>query len=836
MFPSRKIKPKDMKVSLSKAEKRAIKEKERQRIKKSEQRQRAINRKNKAQTKKLKKLSSPQTCQNTIDYKYIFQSGICQSGDNFYSKTLKFSDINYDLLQQKEQEEIFSKYCEILDYFEPGVKIQITLHNRKINADEFKRNMFLKPMGDDKDSLRQEYNEMLSLNALNNKNSIIKERFITFGIESENYETAYNSLMSIENDLISRFNSIGSEIMSLSGEERLEHLNSILNPGEPLHFDYDLLTGTSLTTKDFIAPYFFDFKPDNKQIYFEFGDYYGQVLIIRKYPSGITDTLLKELSEIPCNSLINIHTYSLDNAYANEMIKTKLAFMEQDKANRQQKLIQQCADPDMIPQHLKRFMECANSLVNSMDNDDQRIYKGALMVFAFAETLEELNENTEKMKGVARARGCELMPLACEQEAGLNASLPLARNKIKISRTLTTVSQAIFIPFSIQEIFETSGMYYGINLLSRNLIFFNRKGLKNPSGFVLGTPGSGKSFATKREIVNILLSTSDDEILIIDPESEYLSLAKNFDGEIIKISNDTSTYFNPLDINITDYAENNIDNSLLAFKTEFIFSFLDVIVTKESGIGLSGAERTLVDMVLTETYKKYFSSKNSTMPTLVDFFNELQAVNAPELRAEKNNLLKVLGLYVTGSFNLFAHNTNVDITNRIVVYDIKELGEQLKTLGMLVILDQVWHRVTENRISGRKTWIIIDEAHLLFSNEFSANFLNSLWKRVRKYGGVCTGITQNVTDLLENPLASKMLSNSDYIMMLNQSTTDRVKLSELLHISQRQQNYITNAGAGQGLIFAGNTIIPFMDNFPKDTKIYSMLTTKLDEVIKKENG
>lgn len=768
----------------------------------------------------------------------MFQNGICQTGDNFFSKTLKFSDINYQVAQRDEQIDIFSKYCEILNYFDPKINIQITVHNRRIDKDRFKSQMFLKNENDDKDELRQEYNEMLDKKALQGQNSIIREKYITFGLETENYDVAYPALMRIETDLTGQFKSLGCDVMSISGEERLEHINSILNPSEPLKFDYDMLTGSGLNTKDFIAPYYFDFKPNNKQTYFEFGDYFGQVLMIRRFPTDLSDKLLNALSEIPCNSTINIHSNSMDNSMAIEMVKTKLAFMEQDKMNRQQKLIQQGTDPDMIPQHLKRHIEETNLLIDDIQNKNQRLFQGSVLVFTSALTTEELRENVEKLKGVARSHGCELMPIACEQESALNATLPLAKNDIQIRRTLTTASQAVFIPFTTQELFENNGMYYGLNALSRNLIFFNRKGLKNPSGFLLGTPGSGKSFATKRELVNILLSCSDDEVLVIDPESEYLTLASNFGGEIVKISNDTNTFFNPLDITM-DYSggdDEKINDNPLSFKTEFVFSFLDVVVTKESGIGLTGAERTLVDKALTETYKSYFKNPKLGMPTLLDFCKELEKVKAPELQTEKNNLLKVLGLYTTGSFNLFSHRTNVDVNNRFVVYDIKELGDQLKTLGMLVILDQVWNRVTSNRLLGKKTWIVVDEAHLLFANPFSAQFLNSLWKRARKYGGICTGITQNVSDLLENPLASKMLSNSDYIMMLNQAASDRVKLGEILNISPTQLSFVTNSSAGQGLMFAGNSIIPFVDKFPNDTKLYRMMTTKLDEVMQQNEN
>lgn len=833
-------------MTLLKSQKKALKEKENARKKSEQYKLEDIERKNQKKKKQLKAEAAPKTCQQTLRYKYMYQNGVCQVGEYFFSKTIKISDINYQVAQRDEQIDIFSRYCEVLNYFDHKINAQISVHNRRIDKEEFKGQMMLKMVEDDKDYLRKEYNGMLEKKALQGQNSLIREKYVTFGFESENYEAAYPALMRIETDLTSHFRGLGCDVMAISGAQRLEYMNSILNPGEPLRFDYDELVGTGLCTKDFVCPYFFDFAVDNKRITFEFGDYFGQVLMIKKFPSDLSDKLINALSEIPCNTTINIHTNSMDNSSALSMVQTKKAFMEQDKMNRQQKLIQQMADPDMIPQHLKRHLEQTDKLMGDMQDRNQRLFRGAIIVFTSAKTLQKLKENVEKLKGVARSNGCELMPISCEQEAGLNASLPLGKNDIKIRRTLTTASQAIFIPFTTQELFEPGGMYYGLNALSRNLIFLNRQGLKNPAGFVLGTPGSGKSFATKRGLVDTLLNSTDDEVLVIDPESEYGNLAENFGGEVIKISNDTNTYFNPLDITM-DYSggdEGDEDEEVfgkeannanpLSFKTEFIFSFLDVIVTKESGMGLSGAERTLVDRTLTNTYKAYFKNPGAKMPTLIDFCLELEKVTEPSLQGEKENLLKVLGLYTTGSFNLFSHNTNVDVNNKFVVYDIKELGDQIKTLGMLVILDQIWNRVTSNRLIGRKTWIVVDEAHLLFSNQFSAAFLSSLWKRARKYGGICTGITQNVEDLLESDLARKMLSNSDYILMLNQATSDRNKLAQILNISPTQLGYVTNANAGQGLLFAGNSIIPFIDNFPSDTKLYQMMTTKLDEVAKRE--
>ncbi len=764
----------------------------------------------------------------------MFEDGICQVTDNFWSKQLKFTDINYQVAQADEQIAIFARYGEILNYFDPAVNIQISVHNRRIDKDDFKRSMLIKMRGDDLDEYRSELNDILLDKASQGQNSIIREKYITFGVNAETYEEAVPALLRLETDVTNNLKTIGCTVTSMTGLQRLDYMNSILNPSEPLKFSYDDLIGTGLTTKDFISPYLFDFRPDGKQTYFEMGDYYAQVLAIKKFPTEMTDELINRLSEIPCNTTINIHTNSVDNAKALEMVKTKLTFIGQDILNKQQKLIQQLSDPDMISPDLKRRKEEAEYLLKSMQDDNQRMFKGQIIVLTSAPTFDALMQNVAKLQGAARECNCELMPIAYEQEAALNATLPFANSSLSFRRTLTTASQAIFIPFTTQELFEQGGMYYGLNQLSRNLVFVNRLALKNPAGYVLGTPGSGKSFASKMEMIYVLLLTTDDDIIVIDPENEYGILCKALDGEVINVSTTTNTHFNPLDINF-DYGGNDDgeDDNPLVFKTEFFLSMCEIIASNGNKGGLSGAERYFVDEALKRTYEKYLKNpKPENMPTMVDFYEELKRFDDPDAR----NLLKTLGLYITGSFNTFAHRTNVDINNRFVVYNIRELGEQLKTLGMWVILDQIWNRVTANKVKGKRTWFFVDEAHLLFQSETSEKFLSSLWKRARKYNAICTGITQNIEDLLESNVARKMLSNSEYIRLLNQHPNDSKHLASLLNLSQEQLGFVTNAQAGQGLIISGSSIVPVVDNFPQNTKLYKMMTTKPDEVnqIKKE--
>lgn len=402
----------------------------------------------------------------------------------------------------------------------------------------------------------------------------------------------------------------------------------------------------------------------------------------------------------------------------------------------------------------------------------------------------------------------------------MNSTMPVGKNSIEIQRTLTTASTGIFVPFTAQELFQEGGMYYGLNALSRNLIFFNRKTLKNPNGFILGTPGSGKSFSAKREIVNVLLNT-EDEVLIIDPECEYVQLAKGFGGEIIHISAGSKAHINPLDITM-DYADD--DNPLL-LKSEFVLSLCELLVGGRNG--LTAAQKTVIDRACRMTYQSYFANpKKNPVPTLKDFYGVL--IEQPE--KEAISIALSLELYIEGSLSVFANPTNIDTNNRLIVFDIRDLGKQLKTMGMLIVLDQIWNRITQNRALGKRTWIYIDEIYLLFQNEYSANYLFELYKRARKWGAIPTGITQNVEDLLVSDLARRMLSNTDFVMMLNQATSDRVELAALLNISNQQLSYVTNSQEGQGLLFAGNSIIPFIDKFPTDTELYSMMTTKIEEV------
>lgn len=764
----------------------------------------------------LEKQKKSNTVQSTIKYRRMFEDGTCEIVEGFYSKTIKFSDITYQLLDRDGKVDVFAQYCEFLNYFDPEIHVQLSIINRAIDKADFKNQMFLKYRDDNLNDAREDYNKMLNEKMLQGQSNIVREKYVTFTIKAQDYKTATQILYRVENDILNNFKSFGVEANVLTGVERLSLMNYFFKGPEPFDFEYNYLVRTDLSTKDYIAPDSFNFREKNR---YSMGNRHGQAVYLKDLPTDLSDKLLTELSDIPINMSINIHIDSIEQDKAFDLVKQKISFMEQQKIDEQRKAMNKGYDLNMIPFELRYSLDEAKSLLDDLQNKNQRIFKFTCIIHVSADSLEDLDDYVYQVSSIARKNNCKVGMLDYLQEEAMNSSIPIGVNLIEIQRTLTTASTAIFIPFTTQELFQPGGMYYGINAVSRNLIFFDRKKLKNANGFILGTPGSGKSFSAKREMVNVLLS-SDDEVMVIDPEREYSGMAKALNGELIHIAAGSKNNINPLDLSL-NYSDN--DDPLL-LKSEFVLSLCELILG--GTVGLDAVEKTIIDRTTKMTYAKYFADpKNNPMPTLLDFYETL--TKQPEEEAE--SLALSLELYVTGSLSVFSKPTNIDITNRFVVFDIKDLGKQLKTFGMLIVLDQIWNRITMNRAIGRRTWIYMDEIYLLFQNEYSANYLFELYKRARKWGGVPTGITQNVEDLLISDLARRMLSNSDFILMLNQAPSDKVELEKLLNISARQANYVTNVSAGQGLLFSGNSIIPFIDKFPQDSKLYKVMTTKIDE-------
>ncbi len=760
------------------------------------------------------------SAQDTIAYKEMRPDGICVVKNGYYTKTIQFYDINYQLARNEDKNIIFENYCDFLNYFDKSITVQLSFLNQTMDISDFEKSIAIKPQGDAFDEIRAEYTEMLKNQLARGNNGIVRKKYITFGVEADNIQNAKQRLERVETDIINNFKVLGVRAYPLNGMERLELLHSCFNGGgNKLNFSWNLIHQTGLTTKDFIAPTSFDFS-DGK--YFRMGKTIGAVSFLHILAPELTDEMLKNFLEIQSSLAVNIHIRSIDQTEAIKMVKRKITDLDRMKIEEQKKAVRSGYDMDIIPSDINTFGVDAKKLLEDLQGRNERMFLVTVLVMNTAENRRELKSSLLEAEAIAQQKNCPLRRLDYQQEDGLMASVPIGINNIQIERALTTSSAAIFVPFTTQELFSESkeALYCGLNALSNNMIMVDRKMLKNPNGLILGTPGSGKSFAAKREIANAFLVT-DDDIYVCDPEAEYYSLVSELKGQVVRLSPTSKDYLNPLDINLNYSDEENP----LALKSDFVLSFCELIIGGKNG--LEPIEKTVIDRSVTRIYQKYFENPiPANMPILEDLYNEIK--KQPE--QEAGRIASALELYVKGSLNVFNHHTNVDISNRIVCFDIKELGKQLKKLGMLVVQDQIWNRVTINRNEHKSTRYYCDEFHLLLKDEQTAAYSVEIWKRFRKWGGIPTGITQNVKDLLSSVEIENILEDSDYICMLNQAQGDREILAKKLGISPQQLSYVTQSGAGEGLLFYGNTIIPFIDRFPKDTKLYRLMTTIPQEV------
>ena len=760
------------------------------------------------------------SAQDTISYKEMRPDGICIVKDNYFTKTIQFYDINYQLARNEDKNIIFENYCDFLNYFDKSISVQLSFLNQTMDISDFEKSIAIKPQNDDFDGIRAEYTEMLKNQLARGNNGIVRKKYITFGIEADNIQNAKQRLERIETDIINNFKILGVRAFSLNGMERLELLHSCFNGGEnKLNFSWNLIYKTGLTTKDFIAPTSFNFSDGRC---FRMGGTIGAVSFLHILAPELTDEMLKNFLEIQSALSVNIHIKSIDQSEAIKMIKRKITDLDKMKIEEQKKAVRAGYDMDIIPSDINTFGIDAKKLLEDLQGRNERMFLVTVLIMNTAKTKKALNSAIFEVQSIAQQRNCPLRRLDYQQEDGLMASVPIGINNIGIQRALTTSSTAIFVPFTTQELFSDSpeALYCGLNALSNNMIMVDRKMLKNPNGLILGTPGSGKSFSAKREMTNAFLVTNDD-IYVCDPEAEYNPLIHALKGQVVKLSPTSKDYLNPLDININYSDEENP----LALKSDFVLSFCELIIGGRDG--LEPIEKTVIDRSVTRIYQKYFENPQpQNMPILEDLYEEIK--KQPE--QEAGRIASALELYVKGSLNVFNHHTNVDISNRIVCFDIKELGKQLKKLGMLVVQDQIWNRVTINRNEHKSTRYYCDEFHLLLKDEQTAAYSVEIWKRFRKWGGIPTGITQNVKDLLSSAEIENIFENSDYIYMLNQAQGDREILAKKLGISPQQLSYVTQSGAGEGLLFYGNTIIPFIDRFPKDTMLYKLMTTIPQEV------
>ena len=758
----------------------------------------------------------PKSVQNIIPIKTVWKDGISLVGRSKYAKTFKFEDINYAVASREDKEAMFLEYSELLNALDSGATTKITINNRRLNKAAFEQTILI-PMSDDGlDKYRKEYNKML-MDKATGANSIVQDKYVTISVSKKNIEEARSYFARVGADLIGHFSRLGSKCAELDAEEKLRIIHDFYRAGEETAFNFDMVQSMKKghDFKDTICPDTFEFEKD----YFRIGDRYGRVIFLREYAAYIKDSMVAELCELNRNMMLSVDVVPVPTDEAVREVENRLLGVETNITNWQRKQNQNNNFSAVIPYDLEQQRKESKEFMDDLTTRDQRMMFAVLTMVHTADTKEQLDNDTEALLTTARKHLCQFAVLKYQQMDGLNTALPFGLRKIDAMRTLTTESLAVFIPFRVQEILHENGVYYGQNVISKNMIIANRRTLLNGNSFILGVSGSGKSFTAKEEITSIILTDPNADVIVIDPEREYTPLVKSMNGEVIHISATSENHINAMDMN-SDYGDGA---NPVILKSEFILSLCEQLIGSSS---LGAKQKSIIDRCTASVYRNYQQSGYTGLPpTLQDFREELLKQSEPEAQ----EIALAIELFTDGSLNTFAKHTNVDTHSRLICYDILDLGKQLQPIGMLVVLDSILNRITQNRAKGRNTYIFIDEIYLLFQHEYSANFLFTLWKRVRKYGAYATGITQNVDDLLQSHTARTMLANSEFITMLNQASTDKMELAKLLNISDLQLSYITNVGAGEGLLKVGSSLVPFSNKFPRNTELYRLMTTKLNE-------
>ncbi|MBR3162110.1 MAG: ATP-binding protein [Bacilli bacterium] len=768
--------------------------------------------------KDKEKFIAPKGVQDIIPIKRIWKDGIFLVGKNTYSKTFRFTDINYAVASKEDKEEMFLDYSEILNSFDVGATTKISITNRRLNKIDFENTILLPMCNDNMDIYRKEYNNML-LSQIVGSNGIIQEKYITITINKNSLDEARTYFRRVGTELSNHFLKLGSKFIEMNADNRLRLYYDFYRTGEENYYDFDMLVNMRRghSFKDYICPD--SVMHDND--YFTLGNRYGRVLYLKDYANYVKDNMIAELTDINKNLILSIDVVPVPLDEAIKEGENRRLGVETNITNWQRRQNANNNFSAIIPYDLELQRNESKEFLDDLTTRDQRMFLTVLTIVHTANSKKELDEDTESLLMVCRKHLCQLGILKFQQLDGLSTAIPFGVCNINAKRTLITESLAVLNPFKVQEVNHENGIYYGQNIISKNMIIADRRQLLNGNSFILGVSGSGKSFTAKNEIVSVMLRDNNADVIIIDPEDEYSRLVKALKGEVINISSTSDNHINAMDMN-KDYGDGA---NPIILKSEFLLSLCEQLIGSGN---LGPKQKSIIDRCTAQVYRVYQQGNYmGVAPTLQDFREELLKQEEPEAKA----LALDIELFTDGSLNTFAKNTNVNTDNRLVCYNILELGDDLKPMGMLVILDNILNRITKNRSKGKNTYIFIDEIYLLFQHEYAANFLFKLWKRVRKYGAFCTGITQNVDDLLQSHTARTMLSNSEFIVMLNQASSDRFELAKLLNITDLQMNYITNVGAGQGLIKIGNVLVPFINEFPTNTELYKLMTTKPNEKI-----
>ena len=753
----------------------------------------------------------PRSVQQVIPIETIWSDGIFKIGRNKFARTYKFTDINYAVASKVDKETMFLEYMDLLNSFDCGGTTKITINNRRLNKVDFEKAILIPMQEDGLDLYRKEYNNML-LNKATSSNSMVQEKYVTVSCYKKTIEEARTYFARVTTELNSHFARLGSKCAEVNGEDKLRILHDFYRTGEEsgFHFDIQENMRKGHSFKDYICPDTFEFEKD----YFRMGDRYGRVLFLREYASYIKDDMIAELTDMNRNLMLSIDVIPVPTDEAVQEVEKRLLGVETNITNWQRRQNANNNFSAVIPYDLEQQRKESKEFMDDLTTRDQRMMFGVLTMVHTAESKKQLDADTETLLTIGRKKLCQFSVLKFQQMDGLNTALPIGHRKIPAVRTLTSESVAVLMPFRVQEIMDAGGIYCGENAISHNLIMCNKEKLLHPNSFLLGVPGSGKSFNAKMQIVFLAPATQDD-ILICDPEREYASLVEAMGGEVVRIAAGSRDHINAMDM-VDGYGDGG---DPVIEKSQFILSLFEQLDKK----GINAKERSIIDRCVGEVYEEY--QHGGAVPTLRVLREKFLEQEEPEAQ----DLALVSELFTNGSLDAFAHESNVDVNNRIMVYDILDLGKQLKTMGLLVITDAMLNRVTENWKQGKRTHIFLDEFHVVFENEYSGAFFNSAWRRFRKRNAFPTAITQNVEYLLDSVLASTMISNSEYIVMLNQAEPDRAKLATLLNISTEQMGYITNADAGCGLVKYGSSLVPFVNRFPTNTRLYKLMTTKPGE-------